>query len=101
MESIENLFSSSLIDDQRSEIETTEEDAREKLNIGDVKTIKIFDPPGQGKDPDRGVGKIDGIVTFVDCTGLDVEQDDILHCRITNVEKNAADAIATQFADYE
>ena len=101
IKSIEDLFDSSIIDRQQSNVESTKGDARDTLDVGDVKTIKIFDPPGQGSDPDNGVGKIDGIVTFVDCSGLDVEQDDVVHCRITDVTENAAEAIATQFADYD
>ena len=101
IKAIEDLFNSSIIDRQESHVEATKGDARDKLDVGDVKTIKIFDPPGQGSDPDHGVGKIDGIVTFVDCSGLEVEQDDVVHCRITDVEENAAEAVATQFADYD
>ena len=101
IKAIEDMFAPRIIDRQSSHVDAAGKDAREKLDLGDVKTIKIFDPPGQGSDPDNGVGKIDGIVTFVDCSGLDVEQDDVVHCRITDVTENAAEAIATQFADYD
>ena len=100
-QAIEDIFAPAIIDRQTSHVEATKGDAREKLSEGDVKTVKIFDPPGQGSDPDSGVGKIDGIVTFVNCDGLDVEQDDVVHCRITNVLPNAAHGVATQMAEYE
>lgn len=99
IQSIEDLFASSIIDRQQSHVEATKQDARDTLDVGDVKKIRIFDPPGEGDAPDYGVGKIDGIVTFVDCSGLEVEQGDVLHCRIIDVNDNSAEALATQFAD--
>lgn len=101
MSAIEDIFAPAIIDRQTAHIEAKEEDARDSLSEGDVKTVKIFDPPGQGSDPDNGVGKINGIVTFVNCDGLDVERDDVVHCRITNVLPNAAHGVATKMADYE
>jgi len=101
IKAIEDIFAPRIIDRQSSHVEASGNDARDELDVGDVKTIKIFDPPGSGNDPDHGVGKIKGIVTFVDCRGLDVEQDDVVHCRITDVQANAAEGVATQFADYE
>lgn len=101
MSAIEDIFAPAILDRQTAHIEAKEGDARDTLSEGDVKTIKIFDPPGQGSDPDSGVGKIDGIVTFVNCDGLNVEQDDVVHCRITNVLPNAAHAVATQMAEYD
>lgn len=98
---IEEIFAPAIVDRQTSHIKSKNEDATNKLSEGDVKTVKIFDPPGQGSDPNSGVGKINGIVTFVNCDGLDVGQNDVVHCRITDVMPNAANAIATQMADYE
>jgi len=98
---IEDVFSPAILDRQSSHVEAQKDDAREKLSVGEVKTVKIFDPPGQGSDPDHGVGKIDGVVTFVNCDGLDIEQDDVIHCRVTDVSSNAAHGVATQMADYE
>lgn len=101
IQAIEDIFAPAVIDRQTSHVEATKGDARETLSEGDVKTVKIFDPPGQGSDPDSGVGKINGIVTFVNCDGLNVEQDDVVHCRITDVLPNAAHGVATQMAEYE
>lgn len=96
---LEDIFAPAIIDRQTAHIEAKKGDARETLTEGDVKTVKIFDPPGQGSDPDNGVGKIDGIVTFINCDGLDVEQDDVVDCRITDVLPNAAHAVATRMAE--
>lgn len=93
---IEDIFSPSIIDRQTAHINAKQRDAREHLSEGDVETLEIFDPPGQGSDPDSGVGKIDGIVTFVNCDGLDVEANDIVRCRITNVLPNAAHGVAVE-----
>lgn len=101
MSAIEDIFTPAILDRQTAHVEAKQGDARETLSEGDVKTVKIFDPPGQGSDPDSGVGKIDGIVTFVNCDGLDVELDDVVHCRITNVLPSAAQAVATQMAEYD
>jgi predicted RNA-binding protein with TRAM domain len=101
IQAIEDIFAPAVIDRQTSHVEATKYDARETLSEGDVKTVKIFDPPGQGSDLDSGVGKINGIVTFVNCDGLNVEQDDVVHCRITDVLPNAAHGVATQMAEYE
>ncbi|GAA5434788.1 MULTISPECIES: TRAM domain-containing protein [Halobacteriales] len=101
MSAIEDIFAPAILDRQTAHVEAKQGDARDTLSQGDVKTVKIFDPPGQGSDPDSGVGKIDGIVTFVNCDGLAVEQDDVVHCRITNVLPNAAHGVATQMAEYD
>lgn len=101
VDGLEDIFSPAIIDRQTAHTRAKQGDARDELSEGDVKTVKIFDPPGQGSDPDSGVGKIDGIVTFVNCDGLDVETDDVVHCRITDVLPNAAHGVATQKADYE
>jgi predicted RNA-binding protein with TRAM domain len=101
IDGIEDIFAPAIVDRQASHVKAKEDNAQDQLSEGEVKTVKIFDPPGQGSDPDSGVGKIDGIVTFVNCDGLNVEQDDVVHCRITNVLPNAAHGVATQMADYE
>ncbi len=96
IEAIEDIFSPSIVDRQTSHVNAKRSDARDKLSKGDERTVSIFDPPGHGTDPDSGVGKIEGIVTFVNCDGLDVEKNDVVECRITNVLPNAAHAVAIE-----
>ena len=57
IKAIEDIFAPRIIDRQSSHVEASGKDARDELDVGDVKTIKIFDPPGSGNDPDHGVGK--------------------------------------------
>ena len=96
VQALEDLFSPSIISRQTKHVDATKRDARKTLKEGQVAKMKVSDPPGNGDAPESAVGKVKGIVTFANCDGLEVEENDTIECRITDVGSNAANAIATQ-----
>lgn len=88
-----------LLDDkQEAHIRAKRQDARDKIQRGDVETVVVVTPPDDN-DGRRAVSKIEGIVTFVDQGDYDLERGDVLRVRIFDVGKNHADSLVVDLME--
>ncbi|WP_434530045.1 TRAM domain-containing protein (plasmid) [Haloarcula sp. NS06] len=92
-ETIERVFSSEIIEKADAHAAACQEDPRQQFEIGDTHDVVISDME-QDYNGKTGVGKIDGVVTFIDPTETEIETGDVATVRITDVKENALEAMA-------
>lgn len=91
---LEDIFSPRLLDRQTKHVESQKEDARDYLEVDEEKQAIVKSPVGKGKDPNVCVGKIDGIVTFIEGVGKnEVDLNEAIAVRVTRVQDNCAYAV--------
>jgi len=91
LRTVERKFES-MGDKQKAHMLAKEQDAREQIERGQTETLVVEESPREG-ECDRAVCYLDGIVTFVEPDGVDLERTDIVQVRISDVQKNALQAI--------
>lgn len=93
LDRLESIFSPNLIDRQTKHIRALENDARDILSVGERAQMKVISPIGDGTSPDTCIGKIHGVVTFVnEVTEPTFKKSEIVDVEITNVTDSAAEA---------
>lgn len=92
VEALEGIFSERLLDREGAHIQATQQDAREQLEVGETHRVVVDSPPGTGRDPSKAVGRIEGIVTFIEPKGLDIEENDVLKVRLKQIQRNCVKA---------
>lgn len=94
---IEEIFAPNLLDRQTKHVAARERDAREVLSPGDEKVMRVISPLGHGQEPQKCVGKIHGVVTFVDCDEDDgFEEGEYITVRLVDVAHSSAEGVALQ-----
>ena len=94
LSALEDIFSPRILDRQTKHVKTQKEDARDYLQPGDQKRAVVKSPVGKGRDPNVCVGKIDGIVTFIEGVGMDdAKLNETLDVEVTRVQENCAYAV--------
>lgn len=94
MDAIESIFSERTLDREQAHTKAKQQDARKHLQPGDTHRVVIDSPPGEGRDPNSAVGRIDGIVVFIDPKRLQIQENDVLNIVIKDVKNNCANANA-------
>lgn len=92
LEALESIFSERTLDREQGHTQAKKRDARTKLQPGETHQVVIDSPPGEGRDPNKAVGRVDGIVVFVDPQGTEIRENDVLKILIKDVEDNCAKA---------
>lgn len=97
---MEEIFAPNLLDRQTKHVAARERDAREVLSPGDEKVMRVISPLGHGQEPEKCVGKVHGVVTFVDCDeDDDFEEGEYLTVRLVDVAHSSAEGVALQRYD--
>lgn len=89
VESLESLFSPHALDKEQAHVRAKKRDAREELQVGEVYRVFVRNLERDG-DGRQGIGRISGIVTFVDRDRVDFGEGDTVKVRLTDVKENAA-----------
>lgn len=88
-----------LMDEQQeAHILAKKKDARDQIERADVETVVIVSPP-EDNDGTDAIGKINGIVTFVDPGEFELEKGDAVRVRIYDVGKNHAESLALRLLE--
>lgn len=107
VETLERLFSDRIIADQsqaqQAHKEKASEDARELMDAGEVRRMPIDKTPGMR---DRGKTEAfayseEGIATFIDPSGHQLNPNDVVKVRITRVRDNACEAVVLDIVNEE
>ncbi len=91
IEAIESVFSERVVNKENSHVRAQEQDAREKLGVGETATVVVEEPPEDNGG--KAATHVDGIVTFIQNAGS-AEKGDVLEVKFTDVQSNYAHCIA-------
>lgn len=80
-----------------------ERDARDSVTVGTNRRVVIDSAPGEGREPEKGLGYMNGIRVFVefdphadraDVDADEAERYDVVEVMVTDVKKNVVHAVA-------
>lgn len=89
LETIQCLFSPWVLDKAQAHNRAKERDAREQLQVGEVYRVFVRDVERDGSNR-QGIGRINGIVTFIKQRKVDFDKEDTVRVQLTDVKDNAA-----------
>jgi TolA-binding protein len=92
IESVEGIFSERLLAHENAHVQAKQQDARDEIQVGETRRLVVDSPPGEGQDPNKAVGRINGIVTFVDPKKRRIGENDVLKVQVKDVQQNSAKA---------
>jgi len=96
LDSLESIFSERILERERAHTQAKQQDARKHLQPGDTHRVVIDSPPGEGRDPNSAVGRIEGIVVFIDPKEIQIQENDVLKIVIKDVKDSCANANAIE-----
>jgi len=99
LKTIENVFSPDALDGESTgRGNARNKDAREVLDCGDERAMRVVSPIGDGQEPERLVGKVNGVVTFIDLEDEDdednYEEGEYIQIKILDVSHSSAEGVA-------